>query len=175
MLRFLFCLLYLAVLGLLCFPFGRLLARRTYDPARWPFRMRRFEMDGKFYESIKIKTWENQVPDVSRWAPEIVPVKRVTGRMTAEMCAGMINETCVAEITHAALCVLGLALLWIWPGWGGAAVFLVDVLLGNVPFILIQRYQRQRLLHVQARLLRRETAKTKGKREGNEGSDPELQ
>ena len=75
----------------------------------------------------------------------------------------------------AALCVLGLALLWIWPGWGGAAVFLVDVLLGNVPFILIQRYQRQRLLHVQARLLRRETAKTKGKREGNEGSDPELQ
>ena len=103
MLRFLFCLLYLAVLGLLCFPFGRLLARRTYDPARWPFRQRRFEMDGKFYESIKIKTWENQVPDVSRWAPEIVPVKRVTGRMTAEMCAGMINETCGASLDLAGL------------------------------------------------------------------------
>ena len=175
MLRFLFCLLYLAALGLLCFPFGRVLARKTYDPARWPFRPRRFETDGRFYEAIKIKTWENKVPDVSKWAPQIVPEKRVTGRMTAGMCAGMINETCVAEITHAALCVLGIPLLWIWPCWGGAAVFLVDVVLGNLPFILIQRYQRQRLLHVQARLLRRGAAKTEGKRDKNEGSDSELQ
>ena len=100
MLRFLFCLLYLAVLGLLCFPFGRMLARKTYDPARWPFRPWRFETDGHFYGTIKIKKWERKVPDIGKFEPHIVPEKRVAGRMTAGMCAGMINETCVAEITH---------------------------------------------------------------------------
>ena len=175
MLRLLFCLLYLAALGLLCFPFGRLLARRHFDPERAPFRPTRWEADGRFYTAIRIKAWEGKVPDVSRWAPQIVPAKRVQGRMSAAQCSAMINETCVAELTHAALCVLGLPLLWIWPGWGGAAVLLVDVLLGNLPFILIQRYQRQRLLHLRARLLRRDEGKTKEKREQYEDPDPELQ
>lgn len=154
MLRAAFCLLYLAVLGLACFPVGRLLARRQYDPSRRPFCPWRFEEDGQFYRAIQIRCWQSKVPDVSRWAPQIVPRKTVTGRMTAERCALMINETCVAEITHLALCVFAPGLLWIWPGAGGLVFCLVDLLLGNLPFILIQRYERQRLVRLLARLQR---------------------
>ena len=55
------------------------------------------------------------------------------------------SETCVAELTHALLCIAGLALLWLWPGTGGIVLFALYVLLGNIPFILIQRYNRPRL------------------------------
>ena len=77
----------------------------------------------------------------------------------------MLLETCVAELTHAMLIVSGAALLWLWPGVGGIAVYAVYVLLGNVPFIMIQRYNRPRF----ARLL--ESAKARERRRMNAGSD----
>ena len=57
----------------------------------------------------------------------------------------MIQETCVAELIHMLLSVTGLACLAIWPGLGGIAVTIVYILLGNLPFIIIQRYNRPRL------------------------------
>ena len=58
-----------------------------------------------------------------------------------------------------------MALLWLWPGVGGIAVYAVYVLLGNVPFIMIQRYNRPRF----ARLL--EAAKARERRRMDAGSD----
>ena len=60
----------------------------------------------------------------------------------------MLRETCVAELTHWLLCVAGLHCLTLWPSVGGLAVVCLNIL-GNLPFILIQRYNRPRL----ARLL----------------------
>ena len=68
----------------------------------------------------------------------------------------MIQETCVAELTHALLCLAGIAVFWIWPGPGGLILFLIDVFLGNLPFILIQRYNRPRLIRLMAAAERRE-------------------
>ena len=60
---------------------------------------------------------------------------------------------------HTASCLLGLAFLWLWPGWGGAAMLTVWVLLANLPFILIQRYNRPRLVRLAALLQKREQRK----------------
>ena len=49
------------------------------------------------------------------------------------------------RMTHVLLCLAGIALLRLWPGAGGIALFAVYVLPGNVPFILIRRYNRPRL------------------------------
>ena len=63
----------------------------------------------------------------------------------------MILETCEAEVTHLLLCVTGLYCLWLWPGAGGVVVYAIYALFGNVPFILIQRYNRPRLVRLYSR------------------------
>lgn len=57
----------------------------------------------------------------------------------------MIQETCIAEWVHGLLIVLGFGCIWIWDGMGG---WIISVLyaLGNLPYILIQRYNRPRLV-----------------------------
>ena len=161
MLRFIFCILYLAVLGLLCFPIGRLLARCPFHTGRFPFRPYAFEQDGRFYDRVfHIRRWQARVPDVSRWAPQIVPKKELAPHPDAQQLRAMINETCVAEITHLALCLAAFALPLIWPGCGGWLLFAVDVLLGNLPFLMIQRYQRPRLTRMLEKTERRERSAT---------------
>ena len=62
----------------------------------------------------------------------------------------MIRETCAAELTHLLEAVAGLWCLHLWPGVGGVVMASLCILI-NLPFILIQRYNRPRFL----RLLRR--------------------
>ena len=57
----------------------------------------------------------------------------------------MIEETCVAEFTHFVLILLGFYALRLWPGTGGAVVTAIYILFGNLPFLIIQRYNRPRL------------------------------
>ena len=62
----------------------------------------------------------------------------------------MIQETCAAELTHLLAAVAGLWCLHLWPGAGGITVAAVFALI-NMPFILIQRYNRPRFLRLQKR------------------------
>lgn len=145
------CLIYLGILGLLAFPFGRLLARCRFDPDRFPFREYPWEDGGKIYDRLfQIKKWKDRVPDVSKAVPNIVPRKAVKMPDVKEL-SGMINETCVAELTHLILAFLGIPILFIVPGWFGILIFLVDVLIGNLPFIMIQRYNRYRYLKLRSK------------------------
>lgn len=63
----------------------------------------------------------------------------------------MIAETCIAECTHVLLCIAVFRCLWIWPGWGGKAFTAIYILV-NVPFIMIQRYNRPRLVAIHNRM-----------------------
>ena len=107
---------------------------------------------------------------MSRLLPDMVRKELpASGAVTAARASQLVQETCRAEVVHGASCLLGLACLWLWPGWGGAAVVLVWVLLANLPFILIQRYNRPRLVRLAALLQKRE------QRKGNhESSDTDL-
>ena len=154
--RLLLCFLYILLLGLLCFPLGRMLAKIPFRTDRFPFRSFPFEREGKLYEKIGIRSWQNKVPDISKLTPGIVPRKKIPRRLDAEAIRRMINETCVAELTHVLLCFAGIALLRLWKGAGGIVLFTVYMLLGNVPFILIQRYNRPRLQKLLRTAKRRE-------------------
>ena len=143
-----YCFLYMALLGIFCFPFGRLLARHDFRADRFPFASLPFEQNGKLYERIGIRRWQNLVPDVSRVFPQIVPRKAMENNLNVSGLYRMVQETCVAELTHVLLCLTGFVLVWIWPGAGGVILYLIYVLFGNFPFILIQRYNRPRLLRI---------------------------
>lgn len=163
------CAAYLLVLALIAHPLGQRLPSR-FQPDRFPFRAWKWEKGGRVYGKLHIDSWKKLVPDMSRLLPDMVRKELpASGAVTAAQASQLVQETCRAEVVHDASCLLGLACLWLWPGWGGAAVVLVWVLLANLPFILIQRYNRPRLVRLAALLQKRE------QRKGNhESSDTDL-
>lgn len=142
------CLIYIALSGAVSFVLGRILPKRIFHPDRFPYRTLKVEKEGKLYLKININHWQSVLPDMSRILPGLMPAKRIMHRPTDAQLVCMIRETCVAEFIHVLLCVSGAALIWIWPGLGGVLVYALYVLLGNVPFILIQRYNRPRLIAI---------------------------
>lgn len=150
------CLIYLAAWGLLCFPLGRLFKRMPLDWDRPPFAEAAWERGGAAYERLGIRRWKGLAPDVSRFFPGVVPRKAIAGVASADGMRDMLRETCVAELTHWLLCLTGLALIPLWPGPGGIALYLVYLMLGNLPFIIIQRYNRPCFRRLLERAERRE-------------------
>ena len=88
---------------------------------------------------------------MSRIVSFLMPPKNLSGDY-AERLPTMIQETCIAEITHVVVSILGLRCLKIWPGMGGIVVTAVFIIVFNVPYILIQRYNRPRLIRLQCKL-----------------------
>ena len=139
---FWYCVIYIAVLGVLSFIIGRLLPKGWFHADKFPYKTAAGEQ--KIYQALRVKSWQSKVPDMSRLFRHIMPAKKMTAETVADI-PRMLEETCVAELTHTLLSILGLAMLWLWPGWGGIIVTIIYILLGNVPFIIIQRYNRPRL------------------------------
>ena len=90
-------------------------------------------------------------PHMSRLFKKLMPEKKLTQK-TAQDLPLMIQETCVAELTHGLLCFAGLALLKIWRGPGGVILTVIYIVFGNLPFLLIQRYNRPRLVRLYERM-----------------------
>ena len=152
------CVAYAVVLARAAHPLGQALPRR-FHPERPPFRPWKWEKNGRIYSRLGVEKWKKLVPDMSRLLPDMVKKQVTPTAVTAAQPAVLVQETCVAEAVHTASSLLGLICLWLWPGWGGAAVWLVWFLLGNLPFILIQRYNRPRLMRLRDLLQRREQRK----------------
>ena len=149
--QFFQCACYLAGLGVLSFVLGRLVPKTWFDYTRFPYRAYAFERDGKVYESLGIARWQSRVPDMSRLFPRLMPPKKMPPRPDAQTLLVMIRETCAAEATHALLLLAGLGVLAFWPGVWGTVLYLVYAIFGNLVFIIIQRYNRPRLVRLYER------------------------
>ena len=125
--HFLMCLLYIAALGVLSFVVGRLIPKHWFHADRFPWVCH-----------------QAKIPDMSRIFVKIMPEKKLT-KENYENLPRMIEETCVAEWTHILLSIAGLGLLKIWSGVGGVCITIIYIVLGNLPFIVVQRYNRPRL------------------------------
>lgn len=156
---FLYCVCYYAIISAVSFFAGRLLAKCPLRYDAPPFRALPFENGGQIYKRIGVASWQSRVPDMSRIMKKLMPPKKIDSRPNRETLLLMIQETCVAELIHALLCVFGIAVLWIWPGWGGVIVWLVYCALGNLPYIIIQRYNRPRFIKLLRLCLIREERK----------------
>lgn len=152
------CAIYCTIAGTVGFFFGRLLSKCPMKPDKGLFHCFAFEKNGALYEKLNIRKWQARVPDMSRILPFLMPPKNLSGNYSDRL-PTMIRETCVAEITHIVVSILGLPCLAIWPGAGGIAVTALFILLLNVPYILIQRYNRPRLIRLQQKLLSRRNQK----------------
>lgn len=147
------CAVYFAVTGLLSFFLGRLISPDRMHWHRFPYKLHPAERDGAIYKKIGIHHWQSKVPDMSKVFPKLMAPKKMVAT-DKDSLLRMIQETCTAELTHIVLCLTGLYCMRLWPGVGGTVLAILNVF-GNMLFILIQRYNRPRLV----RLYKRQTEK----------------
>ncbi len=141
---FIHCLRYLAVTGIIGFVMGRIIPKKWFTWDSFPWHPFKFEKDGAFFAKLKVKKWQSKVPDMSKLFVKLMPPKAIKKVPTANDIKVMLRETCVAEFVHCWLCLTSLHCIRIMDGAGGIIISLLYIL-GNVPFIIIQRYNRPRL------------------------------
>ena len=146
--------LYMAALGIASHIVGQALPRSWFHYDRFPYRGYAWERGGAVYERLHIRSWKKRLPDMSRIMRYMVP-KRVEQQMGAAEMDILIRETCVAEIVHVVLCLLSPTIYHFCRNLVGV-LFSAIFAFGNLPFILIQRYNRPKLVHLMKRLEKRE-------------------
>lgn len=152
---FLLCALYLLLLGAVSHMVGQALPRHWFSWVRFPFRPLSWERDGARYDCIRIRRWKDHVPDMSRYLGDMVK-KQVPPQATAAQVQEVLRETCVAEVVHAGLMLLSLPVFLIWKSRWCILLYGLYNLLGNLPYLLIQRYNRPRLMKLLGRLQQKE-------------------
>ena len=135
------CALYLAAVA--ARPLGQALPRKWFCAEKAPWRSAPWEKGGRIYLKLGIRKWKDHLPDMSRLMPDMVKKK-----LAAADPMSLVQETCVAECVHCWLVALSVGMLFLWKSVWSWVLWLVYNLLGNVSFILIQRYNRPRLLRL---------------------------
>lgn len=148
------CIIYFIFISVWVFLIGLILPRSWFRYEDFPYCTFSFENQGRIYEKTGIRFWQNKVPNMSKIFPKLLPPKNLQGQYRQRL-PRMLQETCVAEFVHCVLCVLGLYGMQLWPGMGGILATAAYILLGNLPFILIQRYNRPRLAKLYQRVKQR--------------------
>ena len=152
---FLYSLIYILCISVVVFLLGRIYPRSWLCPARCPFKSFPFEKNGTIYNKVKIMKWKTKLPDISlvitKIFPKFMPRKRLDNE---NQVSTLINETCIAEVTHVLAAILGFGCVFVWDGIGGWIMSIL-FLLSNIPFIMMQRFNRPRLIAADMMLKRR--------------------
>ena len=127
--------------------------RNLFDYTSALYRQRNWEKSNKVYGFLKVSKWKGRVPDMSKIVGKM-PDKRISC-LNVDTLNMMIKETCVAEFAHILLIIFAIPMNFMWDGIYGFVCFLMYSI-GNIPFIIIQRYNRPRLIKVLERLENRQ-------------------
>ncbi|NJP40561.1 hypothetical protein HCH52_05795 [Oscillospiraceae bacterium HV4-5-C5C] len=144
--KFFLCVAYLFSIGLLSNLLGDFIPRDRMNYQKKCYQSRPWEKGGKIYDHLSIRKWKDKVPDMSKIRSKMLP-KKLSENRTSQSLDRLIRETCVAETVHKALILLGLGCILIWRGKGGVLLSFLWAL-GNCLYIMIQRYNRPRLIRL---------------------------
>lgn len=152
--KFALSVLYVAFIGVLSHFVGLVLPRSWFHEDRFPYKAFKIERGGKIYDRIAIRKWKAKVPDMSKVMRDMLP-KTVSYGVNSDDLQLLIKETCVAEFIHFALCIFSVRVYFIWHNNVGVVLTVITIL-GNIPFMLIQRYNRPHLVALRDRKRLRE-------------------
>jgi len=115
------------------------------DYKNWLYQERKWEDGGKVYQRIfKVKNWKNELPELSDFLKPIFPRKHITA-FDEKHIQKYLLESCRAELTHWGI-ILSSFLFGIWSGFL-ETLFMIFLALGlNLPYVIIQRYNRPRII-----------------------------
>jgi glycosyl-4,4'-diaponeurosporenoate acyltransferase len=113
------------------------------------FRLRPRELDGTVYDRLRVKRWKDQLPEAGSFFAGGFSKRRVVTRDPAYL-ERFVVETRRAELTHWLVMAI-LPLFMLWNPWWMVTVMVAYAFAANIPCLLVQRYNRGRLLRVLAR------------------------
>ena len=150
--------IYITVIGQGCLWLGIVIPRNIFSESRFPYRAYRWEKGGDIYDKLKVRRWKAKVPDMSKVTRVIFP-KKLCKNMTSKDLERLVQESCIAELSHYILFVLSFGIYQIWKSKVGFWLVVFYNLLGNLPYIIIQRYNRPHFVKVRDKLKIREERK----------------
>ena len=148
------CFVFVAVLGIVSHVLGESIDRDSIQFEKFPFAPYRWESEGRFYKKLRIEAWKRALPDKSRYMRTMVK-KNLGEDRSSKHTKRLIEETCVAELVHWLLLLAGPLFRLISDSVFGLIASILYSL-SNVPFIMIQRYNRPRLIAFYRKTLVRE-------------------
>lgn len=120
------------------------LPTRWFDRDSWLFRGRPWERGGSFYQTFfRVRIWKTRLPELADFFKSLFPKKSVRS-FDAGYVARYLQESRKAEFTHWCIIASPVVFLAFGKPWGFALVVVLAALT-NLPFIIIQRYNRPRL------------------------------
>lgn len=147
-----------AVIGPVSFVIGERLPRKWFDYRAFPYAPFRFEEGGRFYKRLGVQAWKDRAPDMSKMIRGVFKKKLPLSRDSAYL-QTLVRETCVAEFVHLTLILISPIFFLLVGGMPGLIATLLYMFL-NLPFIIIQRYNRPRLVMIMEREVARRASKT---------------
>ena len=143
------------VLGIPAYFWGEKLPRERFDPEKFPYKDFKWENGGKIYEKLGIKKWKLRTPDMSKYMTKSF-AKQGNMQRDPKHLRRMVAETCSAEFVHWVLIVCGIAFPFVMDGCGILCYVLYAP--GNLVSIVIQRYNRPRVMQIVKRMEMRKCA-----------------
>lgn len=146
-----------ALAGMITLYAGIPVPRRIINYRAFPFRAYGFEREGRIYTAVGVHRWKDSLPDASKSVKAMMR-KKVNMKMDAQALERLIRETCVAEFVHWLLIALTPLYSCTIPLAYGVLFSLIYALC-NLPFIIVQRYNRPRLIRAMQLMENRERRK----------------
>ena len=120
---------------------------KKFNPFNWLYRIKNIEYDGRIYIDIfKIKKWKEKIPDGAKLFKGSFTKKRLEKKDYIYLKTFML-ETCRGELTHW-LQIMPVWIFFLWNPWWAGLIMIVYGFAANIPCILLQRYNRARLLKI---------------------------
>lgn len=127
------------------------LNEKTFDYRRNIYKSKKFENNGKFYvKYLKIKKWKDKLPQyVSKngFSKKNINLKQVGDKKYFEK---FLIETCRAEWNHLVCCMYAVISMLI-NKFPFSMIFSIIPVMANLPFLVIQRYNRIRFLNLNSK------------------------
>lgn len=120
-----------------------------FDYNKSIYKIKKFENNGRFYQKhFKINKWKDKLP---QHIAEDGFSKASISSTSPEYFETFIMETCRAGWCHLVNCFYIIIALFLSPNAVGLTLGILTIIV-NIPFIMIQRYNRARLLRVLHRI-----------------------
>ncbi len=143
----------------ICALFVRAIKVKEFNYNNTFFKEKKFER--KFYEKLKIRAWKDKIPELGKTL-KFFDKTKVQEKASSDYLMGFINETCIAELMHTLSLFCAFLLLIFLPKqyfWGiSFPVCIINFFL-QIPPIIVQRYNRPKLLLAYKRTKRNEQVK----------------
>ena len=115
------------------------------DYQNWIYKDKKWEDGGEVYQRVlKVRNWKNQLPELSDFLKPIFSRKHIAS-FDEKHIQKYLLESCRAELTHWGI-ILSSFLFGIWSSFL-ETFFMIFLALGlNLPYVIIQRYNRPRII-----------------------------